>query len=47
MVIMIKSNVSFYAIDENKVVKYILVQFIAFLQSSSLPLSLTKTFPVI
>ena len=46
--IMIKSNVSFYAIGEDKVKKYILVQlFIAFLQSSPLPVSLTKTFPVV
>lgn len=45
IVIMIKTNVSFYAIGEDKVKKYILVQlFIAFLQSSSLPVSLTKTF---
>ena len=47
-VIMIKSNVSFYAIGEDKVKKYILVQlFIAFLLSSPLPVSLTKTFPVL
>ena len=48
IVIMTKSNVSVYAIGEDKVKKYILVQlFIAFLQSSPLPVSLTKTFPVV